>query len=183
MPIDWERLEAPTGTPYIRDPWLISSVTAEGSKAFDYGRTAVVNAALKYQGTPSVANGSNPSGFDCSGLVNWVLGHDLGLVIPRGIRGFDGSFPGPSPYEYLHWLRGKRVFRPMAGTLCVWANVLSHPLIPYNQRAYSHIGIAISEIEMISAGGLFAGITTIQSLIPTLIRPRFIDLKEFGHDG
>jgi len=55
-----------------------------------YGRTgstapaaaAAIRAALGQLGTPYVWGGSSPSGFDCSGLVQWAYAH-AGLVLPR----------------------------------------------------------------------------------------------------
>ncbi len=43
----------------------------------------VVNVAEKFLGVPYVYGGSSPSGFDCSGLVQYVFGQ-LGISMPRG---------------------------------------------------------------------------------------------------
>lgn len=44
---------------------------------------AVVNTALSYQGTPYVFGGDNPrTGFDCSGLVQFVLAEHA-ITVPR----------------------------------------------------------------------------------------------------
>jgi cell wall-associated NlpC family hydrolase len=45
----------------------------------------VVITALAQQGTPYRYGGSNPSGFDCSGLVQWVF-RQHGVVLPREAR-------------------------------------------------------------------------------------------------
>jgi len=41
--------------------------------------------ALALQGTPYRYGGSDPSGFDCSGLVQWVF-RQHGVVLPRETR-------------------------------------------------------------------------------------------------
>ena len=45
----------------------------------------VVITALALQGTPYRYGGSDPSGFDCSGLVQWVF-RQHGVVLPREAR-------------------------------------------------------------------------------------------------
>ncbi|MGH7239603.1 MAG: NlpC/P60 family protein, partial [Candidatus Saccharimonadales bacterium] len=48
--------------------------------------------ALSHQGAHYVYGAARPSGWDCSGFVNWVLCHDLGVGIPGFPGGsFDGS--------------------------------------------------------------------------------------------
>lgn len=42
----------------------------------------VVALAAQYAGVPYVYGGEDPSGFDCSGLVQWVFGR-LGVNVPR----------------------------------------------------------------------------------------------------
>ena len=46
------------------------------------GESAVVDSARKYLGTPYVWGGTSPSGFDCSGFVQYVLAQN-GKSIPR----------------------------------------------------------------------------------------------------
>lgn len=45
--------------------------------------TAIVDEAAKFLGVPYVWGGASPSGFDCSGLVQYVLGQ-LGVQVPHG---------------------------------------------------------------------------------------------------
>lgn len=44
---------------------------------------AVVNKALSYLGVPYVWGGTSPSGFDCSGLVQYVYKNATGINLPR----------------------------------------------------------------------------------------------------
>ena len=46
---------------------------------------AIVSTALMYQGVPYRDGGSDPSGFDCSGFVQWVFAQ-LGETLPREVR-------------------------------------------------------------------------------------------------
>ena len=46
---------------------------------------AVVATALTFRGTPYRNGGSDPSGFDCSGFVQWVYAAH-GLALPREVR-------------------------------------------------------------------------------------------------
>jgi len=56
-----------------------SASTAEGR----LGRS-VVDTALSFQGTPYRAAGADPSGFDCSGLVQYVFSQH-GVAVPRSV--------------------------------------------------------------------------------------------------
>jgi len=46
---------------------------------------AVISLALSLRGTPYVNGGSDPSGFDCSGFVQWVFAQH-GLALPREVK-------------------------------------------------------------------------------------------------
>lgn len=104
----------------------------------------IANAAVRYRGSPYRWGGGGPfptPGGDCSGLVNWVLGHDLGLTLPGGVKNFNGGSHGPVVLAYAAWTSAKRVSSPQQGDLCIWAG----------PSAAGHIGIAISATQMISA--------------------------------
>src|SRR5262249_45709925 len=47
--------------------------------------TAVVATAMMLRGTPYRNGGSDPSGFDCSGFVQWVFAQS-GIRLPREVR-------------------------------------------------------------------------------------------------
>jgi len=48
-------------------------------------RPAIVDTALRLRGVPYRSGGSDPSGFDCSGLVQWVFAQH-GVPLPRETR-------------------------------------------------------------------------------------------------
>jgi cell wall-associated NlpC family hydrolase len=47
--------------------------------------TVIVSTALMYRGIPYRNGGSDPSGFDCSGFVQWVFAQN-GIQLPREVR-------------------------------------------------------------------------------------------------
>jgi len=98
----------------------------------------IADAALKYQGkVPYKWGGADPSGWDCSGFVTWVLHHDLGYNLPSNTHTVCMQFYG--------WSGASKVTTPMVvqpGDLVVWP---------------SHMGIAVSSTEMISAENPHSG--------------------------
>ncbi len=89
----------------------------------------IVNAARKYLGRPYEFAAHGPNTFDCSGLVTWVLHHDLGLNLPSNVHTVTGQF-------YV-WGGARTVGRPPAeGDLICWMG---------------HIGIATGPTTMIHA--------------------------------
>jgi hypothetical protein len=61
------------------DPLPVPS--APGQRGSLYGR-AIAQYAMAFRGVPYRLGGSDPSGFDCSGLVQYVFGQH-GLAVPR----------------------------------------------------------------------------------------------------
>ena len=57
---------------------------AEPSPATEPGSLALA-AALELRGVPYRNGGSDPNGFDCSGLVQWVFAQN-GRALPRAVR-------------------------------------------------------------------------------------------------
>ena len=46
-------------------------------------REKVINEVVKYIGIPYIWGGSNPTGFDCSGLIQWTIKKTHDVLIPR----------------------------------------------------------------------------------------------------
>jgi cell wall-associated NlpC family hydrolase len=94
-------------------------------------RKAAVQTALRYVGTPYVWGGSTPSGFDCSGLVQYALGQ-AGKRVPR--------------ISYQQANMGKRVglnqLRP--GDLVAWDNSTRN-------NGADHIAIYIGNGKIVEA--------------------------------
>jgi len=65
-----EPVEAPVSPPDVAPPGSFGSL---------------VRTALDFLGVPYRNGGSDPSGFDCSGFVQWVFGRH-GLPLPREVR-------------------------------------------------------------------------------------------------
>ena len=61
------------------DNSIISPTTTDNSST----QNAIVKMALKYVGVPYVWGGTSPSGFDCSGLVQYVYSHAANISLPR----------------------------------------------------------------------------------------------------
>lgn len=119
----------------------VSSGPGAGSLSGD----AIAADAEKYAGKVKYVwgGGSPVTGWDCSGMVNYVICHDLGADIP-GYRGgtFNGRTHGPNVASWLASPLVRHLLAPadtpQAGDLIMWG-------------PNEHMGIAISATRMISA--------------------------------
>lgn len=125
----------PTPTPPELAPDLskvsFSNADNAGGAAMGGTGSRIADAARKYLGTPYVWGGAQPGGMDCSGLVTYVLAHDLGLT----------NLPSQAhtvTTQFLVWSGAQTVPRDQcaAGDLVCWTG---------------HIGIAIDRDNMIHA--------------------------------
>jgi cell wall-associated NlpC family hydrolase len=112
--------------------------------------TDIAQDAMRYQGQPYTYGGraDHPGDWDCSSFVSYVLGHDLGLILPGGGRygssGYPPSAHGPVVSTYAAWNGATTLPAgqpPATGDLCVWNGL--GPL--------GHIGIATDPAHMVSA--------------------------------
>lgn len=90
---------------------------------------ALATAALALQGTPYRPGGADPSGFDCSGLVQYVL-REMGIAWPRVVR---DQWEAGRPIDATDIAPGDLVFFVTEG------------------RDVSHVGIAIGGDRFVHA--------------------------------
>jgi cell wall-associated NlpC family hydrolase len=79
VPKPFPRASTPGGQPTEPRPAI-----ADASPATQPGALALAS-ALELRGVPYRNGGSDPSGFDCSGLVQWVFAQN-GRALPREVR-------------------------------------------------------------------------------------------------
>lgn len=115
----------------------------------------IASDGMQYVGVMYKFGGGNPNGWDCSGFVNYVLGHDLGYTLPGGIKGFTGSWHGPVAAQYYVWNGADTIPRNQAaaGDLACWL---------------THIGIVVDNQSMVNAytTGKPTSVTGIESHTP-----------------
>lgn len=118
-----------TNTIYIGQVLKLSNTQAS-TPAPDQTATinALVTEAKRYIGVPYVWGGSTPSGFDCSGYLNYVFAK-VGVSIPRTVETI--------------WGATKPVTSPRVGDLVFFTTYKAGP---------SHAGIYIGNNQFIHAG-------------------------------
>ncbi len=121
-------------------------------------RKAIVNLALKLQGTPYIWGGSSPvGGFDCSGFVVWVL--QVFEVLPSGDWTAEDL---RKQFEY-HFFREDLVYVPALGDLVYYGSHLA---------TVTHVGIYIGNGQCVLCSGGDSTTTT-----PELARQRNAQVK------
>lgn len=142
--------DAVTGSPGTVAGDLGAAVGGTGAGAGDLGARIAAD-AQRYLGTRYQFGGHDPTGFDCSGLVTYVLHHDLGLSLPNNIH--------TVAHLFLTWSGARTIPRSQqqAGDLVCWAG---------------HIGIAVDNKRMINAPtvGDVVKISNVWSVPPPVIR-------------
>lgn len=98
---------------------------------------SLVSVAESYAGTRYFYGGWLPTGngWDCSGAMNYWLGHHMGMMLPLGFR-WTGKTHGPDAFAYLGWSGAVSVSTPQPGDLCCWP---------------THIGVYVGNGRMFSA--------------------------------
>jgi hypothetical protein len=127
----------PLGSSSI-DQWAAGGYTGPATDS------AIAQQGLSYVGSGSTYlwGGGNPQGWDCSGFVNYVMGHDLGLSIPGYRTGsFQGTSHGPVTSQWAIWNGCTSVSRSQvqAGDLIIWPAF--------------HMGIAINNTQFVNCPG------------------------------
>jgi cell wall-associated NlpC family hydrolase len=138
------------GPPPVRPP-VATPAPVGGGDAFGH---RVAATALEYRGVPYRNGGATPAGFDCSGLVRYVLARH-GRAVPRQTREqFTAGVSVPR-----HALA--------AGDLVFFSTVA---------RGASHVGIALDDDEFVHAPSS-AGVVRVERLTTPYWRDRFVGAR------
>ena len=118
---------------------------------------ALISTALSFRGIPYRNGGSDPSGFDCSGFVQYVYAvHGTGL--PRDVR---------NQYRIGREIDRKDV---KAGDLVFFETV---------SRGASHVGLAIGRDEFVHAPSS-RGVVRVEHLSSSYWASRFVGARRVG---
>lgn len=120
---------SPATNQYVIRPMAEESGPFE--KGIDGWRKAVVSTARQYLGTPYVWGGTDPNGFDCSGLIQYVF-QQAGIGLPR--ISFQQANSGPRI--------GLNALRP--GDLVAWDNSTRN-------SGADHIALYVGDGQIIEA--------------------------------
>jgi cell wall-associated NlpC family hydrolase len=116
-------------TPEAADPPESRPPAAPGAPAVTIDPAAVVQTARGFRGVPYRNGGTDPSGFDCSGLVQYVFAQH-GVALPREVR------------EQYQFGADVRIAGVEPGDLVFFRTVASGP---------SHVGMAIGGDQFVHA--------------------------------
>ena len=119
---------------------------------------AVISLALSLRGTPYRNGGSDPTGFDCSGFVQWVFARQ-GMALPREVR---------QQYQIGDDIDSDDV-RP--GDLVFFETVA---------RGASHVGIALGGGEFVHAPSS-TGVVRIERYTSGYWADRWVGARRFIH--
>lgn len=102
----------------------------------------IVTSAIKYLGVPYKTGGASPKGFDCSGLVQYVL-REVGVDVPASVR---------RVRDFVRWSGVTVVAKNMTPANAIKAGVKPGDLVCWD---FVHMGIADDigdgKIDMIHA--------------------------------
>ena len=118
---------------------------------------AIVTTALMFKGVPYRDGGSDPSGFDCSGFVQWVFAQN-GVRLPREVRD--------------QYVAGRKIdlreVRP--GDLLFFETVT---------RGASHVGLAIGGDQFVHAPSS-RGVVRVETFAATYWATRFVGARRIA---
>jgi cell wall-associated NlpC family hydrolase len=127
------------------DKAITDALGSAGDTTGKLAPTNILTGAKHYIGTKYAWAKANPyDGFDCSGLVNYVIGHDLNWPIPGyplGHKQFDGSSHGPIVGQWFTTDLCTTVATPAPGDLVIWG-------------PNTHIGVYAGGGQMVDAPDL-----------------------------
>ncbi|KOO47113.1 C40 family peptidase [Priestia koreensis] len=82
---------------------VVSKPTSSVKGVVSYSSASVISTAKKYMSVPYKWGGTTPSGFDCSGFLNYVYKKSAGVTLPRTVAGI--------------YQKGSKVSSPKAGDI------------------------------------------------------------------
>ncbi|WP_165997989.1 peptidoglycan-binding protein [Bacillus sp. Cs-700] len=130
---------------------VISSSSSSQVKSASTSNSSVVSIAKQYMGVPYVWAGTSPSGFDCSGFLQYVY-NKAGTSIPRTVASI--------------WDATDKVSSPSVGDLVFFETYKSGP---------SHAGIYIGNGQFIHSSSSYG--VTISSMDNSYWAPRYLGAK------
>jgi len=122
--------------------------------------SAIIDTAMKLRGVPYRNGGSDPSGFDCSGFVQWVFAR-IGVLLPREVR---------EQYRTGQKI-GLREVRP--GDLVFFETV---------SRGASHVGLVIGADQFVHAPSS-TGVVRVERFTASYWAKRFIGARRIAIDS
>lgn len=139
-------------------PRPFPGATSQTAPAAQPASTSVLIArALMYRGVPYRNGGSDPSGFDCSGFVQWVFAQE-GIALPREVR---------EQYQ-LGRNVDRRDVRP--GDL-VFFETVSH--------GASHVGIALGNDQFVHAPSS-RGVVRVETYTSDYWKKRYVGARRLA---
>ncbi len=106
---------------------IVSGSASSNQGSVSVSSSAIVNKAYQYLGVPYVWGGTSPSGFDCSGFIQYVY-RSQGISLPRT----SGSQASSGSYVSI-------------------ANAKPGDILYFGQSSVTHVGIYIGDGRMIHA--------------------------------
>ena len=121
---------------------------------------AIVDTAMKLRGVPYRNGGSDPSGFDCSGFVQWVFAKN-GVLLPREVREQYGTGQKIGLRDVL------------PGDLVFFQTV---------SRGASHVGLVIGADQFVHAPSS-TGVVRVERFTATYWARRFVGARRIDVDS
>jgi cell wall-associated NlpC family hydrolase len=133
--------------------------TAEAPESTPVELPAIITAALALRGTPYRNGGTDPTGFDCSGFIQYVFGR-FGLTLPREVRD--------------QYLAGRQIDRGdiQPGDLVFFETV---------SRGASHVGLALGGTEFLHAPSS-RGVVRVERFDGSYWARRFVGARRVAED-
>lgn len=136
----------------------MSAVSSKVENALSFNPSVLIDTAQKYLGSPYQYGGTTPSGFDCSGFIQYVFGKH-GLLTPRTTSDL--------------YAGGKSVSQLEVGDIVFFR---TDP----NKSGASHAGIYMGDNKFIHAKSSGANIgVTIDEMSNIYFYPRYIGAKRY----